>query len=264
MPEATRAVSPAHPRSRGENLVHVLAEALHPGSSPLTRGKHSRVVAVVGSHRLIPAHAGKTVGARAVCILVAAHPRSRGENSCHLRYGSLSGGSSPLTRGKPQPRNHRTHTHRLIPAHAGKTLRSPCARTSPTAHPRSRGENSRRSASTARASGSSPLTRGKRLLDPLEDVRERLIPAHAGKTPTDPMVSSPASAHPRSRGENLMPVPSWWRPAGSSPLTRGKLAEGDIVSVYEGLIPAHAGKTARAALVPLAKTAHPRSRGENM
>ena len=30
--------------------------------------------------------------------------------------------------------------------------------------------------------GSSPLTRGKPLLDPIEEAGRRLIPAHAGKT----------------------------------------------------------------------------------
>ena len=51
---------------------------------------------------------------------------------------------------------------------------------------------------------------------------------------------------------------------GSSPLTRGKLGVGVGVDQVGGLIPAHAGKTAR----PMGRTrrprAHPRSRGENM
>ena len=51
--------------------------------------------------------------------------------------------------------------------------------------------------------------------------------------------------------------------SGSSPLTRGKrddLAGGDRA---RRLIPAHAGKTARAASAARTVGAHPRSRGEN-
>ena len=50
---------------------------------------------------------------------------------------------------------------------------------------------------------------------------------------------------------------------GSSPLTRGKLRDQEPERVVGGLIPAHAGKTARAAATPSWRPAHPRSRGEN-
>ena len=51
---------------------------------------------------------------------------------------------------------------------------------------------------------------------------------------------------------------------GSSPLTRGK-REGDTLShQIQGLIPAHAGKTATIASKSSTSVAHPRSRGENV
>ena len=50
------------------------------------------------------------------------------------------------------------------------------------AHPRSRGENLRAGQVPESESGSSPLTRGKRVTDFVEVVSEGLIPAHAGKT----------------------------------------------------------------------------------
>ena len=70
----------------------------------------------------------------------------------------------------------------LIPAHAGKTASRDAHSSEPTAHPRSRGENSFDRLHAARLPGSSPLTRGKPN-DP-GDTRETggLIPAHAGKT----------------------------------------------------------------------------------
>ena len=90
------------------------------------------------------------------------------------------------------------------------------------AHPRSRGENAGGRVSRVGARGSSPLTRGKRLLTWATWRSQGLIPAHAGKTDfaRSPMRMSglipahagktapcsqahpPCWAHPRSRGEN--------------------------------------------------------------
>ena len=111
--------------------------------------------------------------------------------------------------------------------------------------------------------GSSPLTRGKRLVATLPKMDPRLIPAHAGKTSSGSASSSPHRAHPRSRGENKDALASVKGTAGSSPLTRGKL--GDIKPDYRdvGLIPAHAGKTSVSPLIFWSPWAHPRSRGEN-
>ena len=71
---------PAHPRSRGENLIVDRPANPQAGSSPLTRGK---LMALSGHGQgvgLIPAHAGKTPGRLKVDICAPAHPRSRGEN----------------------------------------------------------------------------------------------------------------------------------------------------------------------------------------
>ena len=51
--------------------------------------------------------------------------------------------------------------------------------------------------------------------------------------------------------------------AGSSPLTRGKLARPVAPRGYPGLIPAHAGKTCAPSCATWLPRAHPRSRGEN-
>ena len=99
---------------------------------------------------------------------------------------------------------------------------------------------------------------------PVSHHKNRLIPAHAGKTPSVPLPFFLLSAHPRSRGEN----PKWSARAraakGSSPLTRGKHMHTGSPSQHHRLIPAHAGKTFAFRGVSLADTAHPRSRGENL
>ena len=172
----------AHPRSRGENPALVTMDEIWKGSSPLTRGKQSREMERITRDRLIPAHAGKTGGSAIPPGLDWAHPRSRGENPYRVMAARRATGSSPLTRGKPAAQRLSDMRKRLIPAHAGKTCSSRAARALTTAHPRSRGENHRRSAPNGIKNGSSPLTRGKP--GAIEELAKAggLIPAHAGKT----------------------------------------------------------------------------------
>ena len=152
------------------------------GSSPLTRGKPFGSVPNVVMSGLIPAHAGKTGDCRAYPACSTAHPRSRGENSPPLPLLTPRRGSSPLTRGKQASTACQARRSRLIPAHAGKTGTRDRPLPRGPAHPRSRGENQCLKSLTPWKTGSSPLTRGKRLGRRRLRARRRLIPAHAGKT----------------------------------------------------------------------------------
>ena len=152
------------------------------GSSPLTRGKPGVRPHCQRRGRLIPAHAGKTMGSSPNRCSSGAHPRSRGENN-RIACGLLTiCGSSPLTRGKPICGAYRDGDDRLIPAHAGKTCSLAALSASVWAHPRSRGENALPAPASAARSGSSPLTRGKPSTPRPRASQSRLIPAHAGKT----------------------------------------------------------------------------------
>ena len=111
-------------------------------------------------------------------------------------------GSSPLTRGKLGVGLSAERVVGLIPAHAGKTMHSTYPDAHYRAHPRSRGENRPEGARFPFAKGSSPLTRGKLLPSTLAIGALGLIPAHAGKTWTPPLLCVEFGAHPRSRGEN--------------------------------------------------------------
>ena len=172
-------------------------------------------------------------------------------------------GSSPLTRGKRPRAPHLRAAHRLIPAHAGKTLAAPRGRRGSSAHPRSRGENVGSSSRATSCRGSSPLTRGKLRFGTLGVLVGGLIPAHAGKTRLGRRCVSASEAHPRSRGENAGMHAELWGASGSSPLTRGKLRVGSRLVMHERLIPAHAGKTNDCPHLVQESRAHPRSRGEN-
>ena len=177
--------SAAHPRSRGENRCQDSGSFQVSGSSPLTRGKLCGVVTLQLKARLIPAHAGKTSGARSGLIRAKAHPRSRGENCLRAILAARNRGSSPLTRGKRVRDQCGQSMLGLIPAHAGKTLHVIFSFCGVEAHPRSRGENLAWAVDGARAYGSSPLTRGKPVRALSLRSWSRLIPAHAGKTLPD-------------------------------------------------------------------------------
>ena len=233
----------AHPRSRGENSQ--AEEMMRPrtGSSPLTRGKRRLFPASCGAARLIPAHAGKTSAQPSTRRPQAAHPRSRGENDVGQHFSVPFRGSSPLTRGKRPRGRHMRCRDRLIPAHAGKTASMSASAFAITAHPRSRGENSSQLILVMSPRGSSPLTRGKPSACGPTHVKLRLIPAHAGKTKMGRTTLLAVWAHPRSRGENTGDEYAMSAAAGSSPLTRGKLAADCAARRQIRLIPAHAGKT---------------------
>ena len=233
----------AHPRSRGENVSIRVWMAAGGGSSPLTRGK-------------------RRGGARRVRLAVA-HPRSRGENEGGDGFGDPLAGSSPLTRGKPHEDVEAIPERRLIPAHAGKTAESVAPHGTKQAHPRSRGENFVGWPALACLWGSSPLTRGKRIMGQQAARGQGLIPAHAGKTQRWFRRWRSPGAHPRSRGENGYLSVFRVTGLGSSPLTRGKLAQGRDRARDAGLIPAHAGKTRVWGPRRRSPLAHPRSRGEN-
>ena len=91
-----------------------------------------------------------------------------------------------------------------------------------------------------------------------------LIPARAGNTHGISVTSTPARAHPRSRGEHKPRTTHLCSPRGSSPLARGTLLiRRDNVN-DAGLIPARAGNTMNQYVFLWPEWAHPRSRGEHL
>ena len=182
----------AHPHSRGENTISSTEPITLGGSSPLTRGKPHRDRVLGHEGGLIPTHTRKTSCPDSSPSPTRAHPRSRGENASNFYVPFQSQGSSPLTRGKPGDRASDRLPRRLIPAHAGKTVRFRRLLARSRAHPRSREENILSRFFTKSHTGSSPLTRGKRI-ELLRAVPEPgLIPTHAGKT-RRPRVGSSAT-----------------------------------------------------------------------
>ena len=234
-------MSAAHPRSRGEHFLSVWVFCMASGSSPLARGtSHNRVLARFAA-RLIPARAGNIASSLSTLKALAAHPRSRGEHPLFLGCRISLIGSSPLARGTLLVSSAIRLTLRLIPARAGNMHVAPPCRSSPSAHPRSRGEHNHTPGRRHFGLGSSPLARGTLQLMLRHDLLERLIPARAGNISSTCPRRWATSAHPRSRGEHGLSALPKTSMTGSSPLARGTCQGLTERAGHHRLIPARAG-----------------------
>ena len=186
-----------------------------------------------------------------------------GENERLAASDCPASGSSPRVRGKPfRPRNL-AHASRLIPAYAGKTNRIASLVSNLPAHPRVCGENGIRRGKPTSPPGSSPRVRGKRLDGLQVDAADGLIPACAGKTSASRPRTARLPAHPRMCGENRRARWDAGIAWGSSPRVRGKQAREGYPFLFDGLIPACAGKTVLCSHRMCPWEAHPRVCGEN-
>ncbi len=133
-------------------------------------------------------------------------------------------GSSPHTRGAPS--------------------RAASAPSKTADHPRIRGEHAIRSEYSIIVPGSSPHTRGAPYSGPHESIRDGIIPAYAGSTPSGTGRAGISRDHPRIRGEHAVATVKFIWEGGSSPHTRGAPpgGRGGVVSLRD----------------------HPRIRGEHM
>ena len=112
-----------HPRACGANGL--VAFHCHPdsGSSPRMRGKPIRRHRPTRPPRIIPAHAGQTPVRARGRFRRPDHPRACGANHPQAQFRLVVGGSSPRMRGKPCWRDGGFLVFRIIPAHAGQTVR---------------------------------------------------------------------------------------------------------------------------------------------
>ena len=233
------------------------------GSSPLARGKSSRRRPHPARKGFIPTRAGKMSLGLVTGSNIRVHPHSRGENLSALVQALRVRGSSPLARGKCRCRDGVFVGRGFIPTRAGKIApRAPNAQVF-SVHPHSRGENRVALLSTTVTLGSSPLARGKYSMHVVQVESEGFIPTRAGKiTRIDPRRCA-CTVHPHSRGENTCIAHDTPRPAGSSPLARGKFNPSFHVGMVPGFIPTRAGKMKVPTTSHNSFMVHPHSRGEN-
>ena len=155
-----------------------------------------------GEKRIIPAYAGSTCRRRAGGRSWRDHPRIRGEHVQMNRAIADGSGSSPHTRGAPQPRRRPPCRARIIPAYAGSTTWTRPRNTRRADHPRIRGEHFTVVCEKASSRGSSPHTRGALCPCFAPVGGGRIIPAYAGSTAPWTTANCPPGDHPRIRGEH--------------------------------------------------------------
>ena len=109
----------------------------------------------------------------------------------------------------------------------------------------------------------SPHTRGALGEAPELLGEGRIIPAYAGSTGLCNLGPEAEPDHPRIRGEHGHGLLELADAAGSSPHTRGALADGQARRVQAGIIPAYAGSTPTLRPRGGRRGDHPRIRGEH-
>ncbi len=158
--KGSSAVSPVHPRSRGERRTAGVRDRMSDGSSPLARGTAGRPETGRSPGRFIPARAGNGHRHRRHSGASPVHPRSRGERFPDDGVKDHVAGSSPLARGTAAAGDRTEGRERFIPARAGNGGRTPAPAGRRSVHPRSRGERLAGAERIGDPVGSSPLARG--------------------------------------------------------------------------------------------------------
>ena len=193
--------SSVHPRLRGE-LAHAFPLVLAGARFiPAYAGNSSRMKFLIAWSTVHPRLRGELTYGTHTIPPRPVHPRLRGE----LRSGEKSSspliGSSPLTRGTQAVGGRDKIVVRFIPAYAGNSWQTACGLLLRPVHPRLRGELFRILLNWFSCNGSSPLTRGTRLVIALMVLINRFIPAYAGNSPFGFHTLNNVSVHPRLRGE---------------------------------------------------------------
>ena len=252
-----------HPRIRGEHFDDAAEHGAELGSSPHTRGARRRRRRHHRAEGIIPAYAGSTPARQPRWQRQPDHPRIRGEHGDMNPPPGVPVGSSPHTRGARGSSPGARGRAGIIPAYAGSTGVSGGRRALSGDHPRIRGEHAARITPQTLAGGSSPHTRGARLVGACESGGVGIIPAYAGSTSSTSWPTPPRTDHPRIRGEHRWTRPAAPRNGGSSPHTRGARPPDRHRRPGERIIPAYAGSTSvHYQYLSIIKD-HPRIRGEH-
>ena len=125
------------------------------------RGKVELNTDCLDTLRITPAHAGKSLSVKIVCLSIWDHPRTCGEKSVHATFRKLTLGSPPHMRGKGMKLAISRDNLRITPAHAGKRCPISPQQKAIRDHPRTCGEKNAATAGTVDGAGSPPHMRGK-------------------------------------------------------------------------------------------------------
>ena len=164
-------------------------------------------------------------------------------------------------RGSPEILAGDLQCGRIIPAHAGLTIKSPTCLASSRDHPRACGAHRMALRLTPMPLGSSPRMRGSLGFRYFTIRLRGIIPAHAGLTALGIFHRSAGRDHPRACGAHSSKARQARRVMGSSPRMRGSPDRLFTTFSQLGIIPAHAGLTRPCTHHFLSLRDHPRACG---
>ncbi len=213
--------SRAHPRTRGRDWSHAVAEHARHGSLP---------------------HAGKGPRRSSSWATTARLTPARGEGTGVLYYDSLKSVAHPRTRGRDGDYSGRADEMHGSPPHAGKGLEGAVVRAPGLGLTPARGEGTVRPRRRRRRCAAHPRTRGR---DPAYHGLHPLIngsPPHAGKGLGTPLGQGGSARLTPARGEGTVASDRRACRPRAHPRTRGR----DLVQSGTDLVnagsPPHAGK----------------------
>ena len=135
-------IRPVHPHTRGEHPARAGQDPGEDGSSPHAWGTHYFFLAGLGNERFIPTRVGNTPCATIKPALMTVHPHTRGEHVSTAENWPSTFGSSPHAWGTRRVDRSDDPDIRFIPTRVGNTTSAPCATSSTSVHPHTRGEHS--------------------------------------------------------------------------------------------------------------------------
>ena len=150
----------------------------------------------------------------------------------------------------------------ITPAHAGKSWGSRSCSGASWDHPRACGEKLMQAGCLNHCEGSPPRMRGKALHLNSYLIRQRITPAHAGKSRPLCRAATLPEDHPRACGEKGLFAQRSADSAGSPPRMRGKVRDFFSDNWQTRITPAHAGKSSIESPSHSGSRDHPRACGE--
>ena len=251
-----------HPRTRGEKLQQIAANANAVGSPPHARGKEELRLMIEPTPGITPARAGKRTPGMTSSSSSRDHPRTRGEKRLPSCVRTGTPGSPPHARGKGVFHLGQRDGGRITPARAGKSNQAEFGESQGGDHPRTRGEKKTSHAKHLLSEGSPPHARGKVPVQGAVPLGEGITPARAGKSRPRTPRSRPWWDHPRTRGEKEFLKLFDGQVVGSPPHARGKGRFPQCGSIARRITPARAGKRIYNCRCTMVAEDHPRTRGE--
>ena len=253
----------AHPHTRGDDRSGNPATDRREGSPPHAWGRRVCNRLLVRRVRLTPTRVGTTRRTSDLPSRPRAHPHTRGDDAHSSSGTKAHSGSPPHAWGRPSRPASCTCRVRLTPTRVGTTRWRATSSYRASAHPHTRGDDTRHVQLAGRDGGSPPHAWG-RPRDRVRSIgRNGLTPTRVGTTMLRRSRKRLRRAHPHTRGDDATASAAVPSDRGSPPHAWGRPFSTPAGNYRRGLTPTRVGTTIRPRDVWVASGAHPHTRGDD-